>query len=134
MQKPCFGRDRAALRLFHRRTAQPAHGGGCSFARLVRPGFTRAFFRQTGLVILDEASSRIDPATSTRIERAINRLLQGRTAIIIAHRLETVERADEVLILDHGCIAEHGQRRQLADDPTSLFHRLLQTGIEEVLA
>ena len=109
-------------------------GKGLSAGEAQLLAFTRVFLRQPGLVILDEASSRIDPATSTRIERAINRLLQGRTAIIIAHRLETVERADEVLILDHGCIAEHGQRRQLADDPTSLFHRLLQTGIEEVLA
>ena len=96
--------------------------------------FTRVFLRQPGLVILDEASSRIDPATSVRIERAIQRLLQGRSAIIIAHRLETVERVDEIMILDGGSIAEHGARQKLADDPNSLFHHLLQTGIEEVLA
>lgn len=108
-------------------------GKGLSAGEAQLLAFTRVFLRQPGLVILDEASSRIDPATSLRIERAIDRLLQGRSAIIIAHRLETVERADEILILDNGCISEHGQRQKLANDPASLFHNLLQTGLEEVL-
>ena len=108
-------------------------GKGLSAGEAQLLAFTRVFLRQPGLVILDEASSRIDPATSLRIERAIQRLLQGRSAIIIAHRLETVERVDEIMILDGGCIAECGLRQKLADDPSSLFHRLLQTGIEEVL-
>lgn len=108
-------------------------GKGLSAGEAQLLAFTRVFLRQPGLVILDEASSRIDPATSLRIERAVDRLLQGRSAIIIAHRLETVERVDEIMILDDGSIAEHGPRRALADDPASLFHRLLQTGIEEVL-
>jgi ATP-binding cassette subfamily B protein len=108
-------------------------GKGLSAGEAQLLAFTRVFLRQPGLVILDEASSRIDPATSLRIERAIQRLLQGRSAIIIAHRLETVERADQVMILEHGVIAEHGSRQVLANDPNSLFHRLLQTGIEEVL-
>ena len=109
-------------------------GKGLSAGEAQLLAFTRVFLRQPGLVILDEASSRIDPATSVRIERAIQRLLAGRSAIIIAHRLETVERVDEIMILDGGSIAEHGARQKLADDPNSLFHHLLQTGIEEVLA
>lgn len=96
--------------------------------------FTRIFLRDPGLVILDEASSRLDPATEGRIERAVRHLLQGRTAIIIAHRLHTVERVDQVLILDHGQVSEYGERRILASDPSSQFARLLQTGLEEVLA
>jgi ATP-binding cassette subfamily B protein len=108
-------------------------GKGLSAGEAQLLAFTRVFLRQPGLVILDEASSRVDPATSTRIERAIQRLLQGRSAIIIAHRLETVERVDEIMILERGSIAEHGPRQALADDPASLFHRLLQTGLEEVL-
>jgi ATP-binding cassette subfamily B protein len=95
--------------------------------------FTRVFLRSPGLVILDEASSRLDPATEQHIERAIDRLLQNRTAIIIAHRLETVQRADEIMILDDGAAIEHGLRRQLASDPDSRFYQLLQTGLEEVL-
>ena len=96
--------------------------------------FTRVFLRNPGLVILDEASSRLDPATETRLERAIDRLLQNRTAIIIAHRLGTVHRADEIMILEGGRVSEHGERKQLAADPGSQFYCLLQTGLEEVLA
>jgi ABC-type multidrug transport system fused ATPase/permease subunit len=96
--------------------------------------FTRVFLRNPGLVILDEASSRLDPATEQRLERAIDKLLQGRTAIVIAHRLHTVHRADEILILENGAIGEYGNRQTLAADPASRFHELLQTGMEEVLA
>ncbi len=95
--------------------------------------FTRVFLRSPGLVILDEASSRLDPVTEQRIERAIDRLLRDRTAIIIAHRLHTVHRADEVMILHDGRVSEHGIRAQLASDPNSQFAHLLQTGLEEVL-
>ena len=96
--------------------------------------FTRVFLRNPGLVILDEASSRLDPATEQRLERAIDKLLQGRTAIVIAHRLDTVHRADEIMILEKGCVSEHGRREYLAADPASRFHQLLQTGMEEMLA
>ncbi|MBN1877472.1 MAG: ABC transporter ATP-binding protein, partial [Anaerolineae bacterium] len=92
------------------------------------------FLRDPGLVILDEASSRLDPATEQLIERAVEKLLQNRTAIIIAHRLGTVQRADEVMILQEGAVIEHGDRAQLAGDPASRFYGLLQTGLEEVLA
>jgi ATP-binding cassette subfamily B protein len=85
-------------------------------------------------VILDEASSRLDPATEQRLERVMDKLLKDRTAIIIAHRLDTVHRADNILILDGGKISEYGDRKQLAADPTSRFYQLLQTGMEEVLA
>ena len=96
--------------------------------------FTRVFLRNPGLVILDEASSRLDPATEQRLERAIDKLLQNRTAIIIAHRLGTVHRADEIMILESGQVSEYGDRRQLAADVNSRFYQLLQTGLEEVLA
>ena len=96
--------------------------------------FTRVFLRNPGLVILDEASSRLDPATEQRLERAIDKLLQNRTAIIIAHRLGTVQRADEIMVLEGGSVSEYGDRKQLAADPTSRFYQLLRTGLEEVLA
>jgi ABC-type multidrug transport system fused ATPase/permease subunit len=94
---------------------------------------TRVFLRDPGLVILDEASSRLDPATEQHMERAIDQLLQDRTAIVIAHRLGTVQRSDEILILDDGLTCEHGNRLELAADPNSRFYQLLQTGLEEVL-
>src|SRR5690606_1072629 len=64
----------------------------------------RVFLADVGLVILDEASSRLDPATEHLLEAALNRLLQNRTTIIIAHRLSTVRRADEIMILEGGRI------------------------------
>jgi ABC-type multidrug transport system fused ATPase/permease subunit len=67
------------------------------------------------------------------IEHAVDRLIQGRTAIVIAHRLGTVQRADEILILEEGRICEHGPRADLASDPASRFYGLLQAGLEEVL-
>ena len=94
----------------------------------------RVFLRNPGLIILDEASSRLDPATEALLEQAIDRLLAGRTAIIIAHRLATVRRADAIAVLDGGRIAEYGPRAALAADPNSRFAALLRTGIEEVLA
>jgi len=96
--------------------------------------FARVFLRDPGLVILDEASSRLDPATEQLIERAVDKLLTERTAIIIAHRLRTVERVDDIMILGDGEVVEYGQRKQLADDPNSCFASLLKTGLEEVLA
>jgi ATP-binding cassette, subfamily B, bacterial len=96
--------------------------------------FTRVFLRDPGLVILDEASSRLDPATEQLIERAIDKLLRDRTAIIIAHRLGTLHRTKDVMILEDGCIVEYGDRNALAADPETRFHSLLRTGLEEVLA
>ncbi|MEZ4867812.1 MAG: ABC transporter ATP-binding protein [Caldilineaceae bacterium] len=100
--------------------------------------FSRVFLADPGLVILDEASSRLDPATEQRIERALNLLLTGahgaRTCIIIAHRLATVQRAGEIMILEAGHIAEYGDRAALATAPNSRFYHLLQTGLEEVIA
>jgi len=94
--------------------------------------FARVFLADPGVVILDEASSRLDPATEKRIERAMDRLVQNRTCIIIAHRLATIMRADEIMILDNGQIVEYGGRAQLIADRDSIFSRMLRTGMEEV--
>ncbi|HEX2989668.1 MAG TPA: ABC transporter ATP-binding protein, partial [Anaerolineales bacterium] len=96
--------------------------------------FARVFLKDPGLVILDEASSRLDPATETLMERAVDRLFTERTGVVIAHRLKTVQRADDILILEKGRVVEYGPRLMLADDSTSRFHHLLQTGLEEALA
>lgn len=110
-------------------------GGGLSAGEAQLLAFTRIFLQDPGLVILDEASSRLDPATEHLIERAVDTLVQGRTAIVIAHRLGTVQRADEILILENGRACEYGGRAALAGDPSSRFYSLLQTGMmEEVLA
>lgn len=95
---------------------------------------TRVFLRNPGLVIMDEASSRLDPATERLVERALDRLLAGRTAVIIAHRLGTVSRSDDILIIDSGENVEFGNRLELLARPTSRFYRLRQAGLEELLA
>jgi ATP-binding cassette subfamily B protein len=103
-------------------------GGGVSAGEAQLLAFTRVFLRDPDVVILDEASSRLDPATEARLERAIDTLFAGRTAIVIAHRLATIERADEVLVMAGGEIVEHGERLTLAADPGSHFAGLLRTG------
>jgi len=108
-------------------------GGGLSAGEQQLLAFARIFLKDPGLVILDEASSRLDPATEHLIERAVDKLVQNRTAIIIAHRLGTVQRADEIMILEDGLIREYGDRAELASDPASRFYSLLRTGMEEVL-
>jgi ATP-binding cassette subfamily B protein len=109
-----------------------ARGLSAGEAQLV--ALARAFLRNPGLVVLDEASSRLDPHTEERLDHAITRLLQGRTGIVIAHRLATVERADSIVILDAGQVAEHGRREDLASDPASRFSQLLRAGLDEVPA
>ncbi len=108
--------------------------GGLSAGQAQLLAFTRIFLEDPGVVVLDEASSRLDPATEALIERAVDHLLEGRTGIVIAHRLGTVTRADDILILDDGRVVEFGERSVLAADPTSRFSNLLTKGMEEVLA
>jgi len=109
-------------------------GSGLSSGEAQLLAFGRIFLRNPGLVILDEASSRLDPATELLIEQAVDRLLRDRTGIVIAHRLGTVQRADDIMIIQDGRILEQGERTALAEDPESHFAGLLQTGLEEVLA
>lgn len=95
--------------------------------------FARVFLQNPAIVILDEASSHLDPVTEKLLEGAIARLLTGRTGIVIAHHLETVRYVDDIMILEDGKILEHGDRKQLAADPTSRFSQLLKTGLTEVM-
>lgn len=109
-------------------------GGRLSAGEAQLVALARVFLKDPGLVVLDEASSRLDPATEALLERALDRLLAGRTAIVIAHRLATVERADDILILEDGRILEHGPRAALASDASSRFAELRRAGLVEVLA
>jgi ATP-binding cassette subfamily B protein len=108
-----------------------AAGRGVSAGEAQLIALARVFLKSPGLVVLDEASSRLDPATERLIERAVGRLLQRRTGVVIAHRLTTVERADKILILENGRVAEFGRRADLARDPASGLARLLRAGLSE---
>ncbi|MDP2857604.1 MAG: ABC transporter ATP-binding protein [Bacillota bacterium] len=109
-------------------------GTGLSAGQAQLVAFARLLLQDPSVVVLDEASSRLDPLTEGLLECAVSAALKGRTAIIIAHRLQTLRRADDILILDNGRVVEHGEREALASDPGSRFHQLLKVGLEEVLA
>ena len=108
--------------------------GGLSAGQGQLLAFTRIFLNDPGVVVLDEASARLDPATEMMIERALDHLLEDRTGVIIAHRLHTVNRADDILVLEDGEVLEFGRRTELEADPGSRYSHLLATGMEEVLA
>ena len=105
----------------------PIRPGALSAGEAQLFAFTRAFLKNPGLVILDEISSRLDPATEALLNKAIAGLLRGRTVLIIAHRLHTLDWADDILVMGEGRILEHGSRQALAADSDSLFARLLGT-------
>jgi ATP-binding cassette subfamily B protein len=110
-----------------------AGGRGLSGGEAQALALAHVFLREPSVVILDEASSRLDPASEQIIERALDRLLRGRTCIVIAHRLATVERADAIAILEDRRVCEHGPRPQLAGDAASRFYALLHAETREVL-
>jgi ATP-binding cassette subfamily B protein len=82
------------------------------------------------ILILDEATSALDAENEEKIQEALARLTKGRTTFVIAHRLATVGRADRILVMEDGRVAEDGPRAALAADPASRFARLLRAGRE----
>jgi len=109
------------------------HGGaGLSAGQAQVLACARIFLRDPDVVILDEASSRLDPATERLVHTALGRLLDGRTGIIVAHRLATVAYADDILVLEDGQVREYGPRLALAADPTSRFAGLLRVAAEDI--
>jgi len=88
-------------------------GGGLSVGEKQLVSFARALVRDPRILILDEATSSVDPETEELIERAVARLLAGRTSIVVAHRLSTVVRADNILVFAHGEVRESGTHEEL---------------------
>ena len=84
----------------------------------------RAYVADPDLLVLDEATSAVDPATEQRLTRALDTLTRGRTTLTIAHRLSTAERADEVLVVDAGRVVQRGTHAELvdADGPYARLH------------
>ncbi len=107
-------------------TVLGSQAGGVSAGEAQLLAFARAFLTDPGLVVLDEASSRLDPATELHIESAIDRLLTNRTGVLIAHRLSSLSRVDQIAVVDDGRVVEYGRREDLAADPDSRFSHLLE--------
>ena len=103
-----------------------AGGSGLSAGEAQLLALARVWLRNPDLVVLDEATARVDPATEGQLEAAIVEMMRGRTTVVIAHRLSTLRHVDEIVVLDHGRIVEHGARTALQLDDESRFHHLLQ--------
>lgn len=89
------------------------NGQGLSLGQRQIVCFARALIANPRILILDEATSSVDTITETRLQKALNRLLEGRTSFVVAHRLSTIRQADMILVLDHGRIIERGSHDSL---------------------
>jgi ABC-type multidrug transport system fused ATPase/permease subunit len=109
-----------------------AGGAGLSAGEAQLLALARVWLRDPDIVVLDEATARIDPATEALLEDAVARLTLGRTTLIIAHRLSTLRHVDEIVVLDHGRVVEQGSRIDLSDDIDSRYRHLLDLAHDEV--
>jgi len=99
-------------------------GARLSGGQAQRIALARAFLKDAPFVILDEATAHLDPNTEALVQASIERLLRGRTALVIAHRLHTVRRADQIVVLDGGQIVQSGTHAELLRAP-GLYHELI---------
>lgn len=88
-------------------------GSRLSGGQKQRIAIARAFLKNAPILLLDEATSALDTESEARVQEALERLMQGRTTFVVAHRLSTVRHADQILVLDHGRIAEQGTHDEL---------------------
>lgn len=95
-------------------------GGECQ-----RLSIARALLKNAPVILLDEATASLDVDNETKIQEAITRLVQGKTVLIIAHRLRTVESADKIVVLDGGVVTESGTHNELMQK-NGLYHKLVK--------
>jgi ABC-type multidrug transport system fused ATPase/permease subunit len=89
-----------------------------------RIAIARAVLRNPTILILDEATSSLDSESERLVQEALDRLMKGRTTFVIAHRLSTIRQADQILVLDHGCVVEAGTHTELMTIPNGLYAQL----------
>jgi ATP-binding cassette subfamily B protein len=91
-----------------------------------RVALARAFLADSPILILDEATSSLDAESESAIQEAMSRLMTGRTAIVIAHRLSTVRMLDRILVFDNGSVVEEGTHESLLSKPDGAYRRLFE--------
>lgn len=91
----------------------------------------RAYVADPDLLVLDEATSAVDPATEVRLQRTLDAVTRGRTTVAIAHRLSTAQAADEVIVVDKGMIVQRGSHEKLLQDNDSIYARLYASWLEQ---
>ncbi|GIJ31820.1 ABC-type multidrug transport system, ATPase and permease component [Micromonospora sediminimaris] len=91
----------------------------------------RAYVADPDLLVLDEATSAVDPATEVRLQRTLDAVTRGRTTLAIAHRLSTAQNADEVIVVDQGRVVQRGSHDELIRDPDSVYGLLYASWLEQ---
>ena len=99
------------------------NGSTLSGGERQRISIARALLKDAPIILLDEATASLDPENEVLIQRAIAKLVEGKTVIMIAHRLRTVVDADQILVLDNGRLVEHGTHDELMKK-NGLYHKL----------
>ncbi|MNP58366.1 putative ABC transporter ATP-binding protein [compost metagenome] len=106
-----------------------ADGGGISQGQRQLLAIARAILADPSILVLDEATSSIDTVTEIKIQEGLQRLMQGRTSFVIAHRLNTIRQADKILVLKEGRLIEQGSHEELLRRH-GFYHSLYHGGLD----
>ncbi|MBW4702314.1 ABC transporter ATP-binding protein [Micromonospora sp. RL09-050-HVF-A] len=112
-------------------TAVGERGEALSVGERQLVALARAYVADPDLLVLDEATSAVDPATEVRLQRTLDAVTRGRTTLAIAHRLSTAQAADEVVVVDRGRIVQRGPHEELLRDPDSVYGLLYASWLEQ---
>jgi ATP-binding cassette subfamily B protein len=112
-------------------TAVGERGEALSVGERQLVALVRAYVADPDLLVLDEATSAVDPATEVRIQRALDLVTRGRTTVAIAHRLSTAQAADEVIVVDAGRVVQRGPHNELVTQEDSIYAKLYASWLEQ---
>ena len=102
------------------------NGAKLSGGERQRISIARALLKNAPIVLLDEGTASLDVENETKVQGALSRLLSGKTVLVIAHRMRTVEAADQIVVLADGKVAEEGSPAELINNKDSIFSRMAQ--------
>lgn len=102
------------------------NGSRLSGGERQRISIARALLKDAPIVLLDEATASLDVENETHVQAALSELLQGKTVLVIAHRMRTVDNADKIVVLEGGCVVEQGSPAELRGKPDGRYRRMLE--------